>query len=128
MDRRTFIAAGTWFSTAALGAPWSHVASGRHTVTRRTIALFDSSLAASGALDASAALASLTGHAARERLLAFDLGAAASSDIGSFWYTTLSPHVSAAPATLIGVTRAADFFLLGRLALRPRPVPVYTRN
>jgi hypothetical protein len=117
MDRRTFIAAGTWFSTQPLVAPWDSVGESQR-ATRRTIAVFDSTMPGSAtSLDA------LTRYATREGLPAFDLGHAAGADIAAFWYATLAPHMMAAPTTVLGVTRAADFFVLARLALRPGRMP-----
>lgn len=114
MDRRTFIAAGAWFSTAAWSAPWPDLAD-----LRRAIVLCDSSLANS------AASVALKVHAAREGLPTYDLADPAHADVGALWYATLAPRVASAPATLIGVTRSADFFVLARLALRPGRIPVH---
>jgi hypothetical protein len=111
MDRRTFIATGAWFSTGAFAPMWlAEVAGATENVgatdTRRALAVFDASLAEASAF---------TDHAARLRLPAFDIG----EDIGALWHTTLAPRIARAPAVLVGVARAADFFVLTRLAQRP---------
>ncbi|MEM5385627.1 hypothetical protein VSR68_18795 [Paraburkholderia phymatum] len=108
MERRTFIAAGAWLSaTAAWRVPWFH-ADG----LLADIALIDTSLPESAALSA---------HAAHVRLPAFDINDAPHADIAVLWYEALAPRAAQADGrlTLIGVTRAADFFVLARLALQP---------
>jgi hypothetical protein len=124
MDRRTFIAAGTWYSTGAWLPAWltvssaaarsaaSHEAAPNGTTSARatrTFAIFDATLAQADAF---------AGHAARLSIPAFDIGN--DNDIGALWHTSLAPGVArAASSTLIGFTRASDFFVLTRLALRP---------
>jgi hypothetical protein len=108
MKRRTFIAAGAWLSaTAAWGVPWLH-----DDGLLADIALIDTSLPESAALSA---------HATRVRLPVFDINDAPHADVATLWYETLAPRAAQAGGrlTLIGVTRAADFFVLARLALQP---------
>jgi hypothetical protein len=124
MDRRTFIATGTWYSTAAWLPAWFTTTSAQaqgaasHAALRNgatlvhatpTFAIFDTSLAQADAF---------AGHAGRLSIPAFDIGN--DNDIGALWHTSLAPRVArAASSTLIGFTRASDFFVLTRLALRP---------
>ncbi len=108
MQRRTFIAAGAWLpATAAWRVPWLP-----HDGLRADLVLIDSTLRESAAL---------ADHAARMRLPVIDLGAAPHADIAALWYGTLAPRAERAEGrlTLIGVTRAADFFVLARLAQAP---------
>jgi hypothetical protein len=108
MRRRTFLAAGVWVpATAAWRPPWLHPDE-----LRADLALIDSALPEAAAL---------TAHAARLRLPVIDLGAAPHADIAALWYDTLAPRSAQAQGrlTLLGVTRAADFFVLARLALPP---------
>ena len=108
MKRRTFIAAGGWLSaTAAWGVPWLQPAG-----LQADIALIDSTLPESAALSL---------HAARASLPTFDIDRAPHADIAALWYETLAPRAANADGrlALIGVTRAADFFVLARLALQP---------
>jgi hypothetical protein len=124
MDRRTFIAAGTWYSTGA----WLPACFAMGTVEARgavsydaarddpplarnapTFAVFDATLAQADAF---------AGHAVRLSIPAFDIGN--DHDIGALWHTSLARSVARAPSsTIIGFTRASDFFVLTRLALRP---------
>jgi hypothetical protein len=119
MDRRTFIATGAWYSTGAWLPAWFAAGSAGaqeavgaapgDTVTARaarTFAVFDASLAQADAF---------ADHAARLLIPAFDIG----DDIGALWHASLASRVARAPSALIGLTRAADFFVLTRLALRP---------
>jgi len=106
MDRRTFVLTGAWLSTTAGGAwPWLAQAAARG----NTLAVVDSTLACGPAF---------AGYVARMKLPAFDTG----DDIGALWYTTLAPLLSRtlapAPASLIGLTRASDYFVLKELAVR----------
>ncbi len=112
MNRRTFIAAGTWFSACGALSPWfadaadeadAAAIAGAHP-TR--LALFDSTLAQAGAF---------VDYTARRRIPAFDIG----DDIGALWYRALAPRVARQPVVLLGLARASDFFVLARLALRP---------
>ncbi|HWT38557.1 MAG TPA: hypothetical protein VN289_19880 [Paraburkholderia sp.] len=117
MRRRTFIAAGAWLpATAAWRGPWLH-----HDGLRADLALIDSTLHESAAL---------SDHAARVRLPVIDLGAAPHADIAALWYDTLAPRAARAEGrlTLIGVTRAADFFVLARLALPPAAQMTHARS
>ncbi|MBN3757264.1 hypothetical protein G3N95_30290 [Paraburkholderia sp. Tr-20389] len=108
MQRRTFIAATAWLSaTAAWHMPWLHPDG-----LRAHLALIDSALPESAALST---------HAARMRLPVIDLGDTPHADIAALWYDVLVPRAARTEGrlTLIGVTRAADFFVLARLALPP---------
>ncbi|GJH06177.1 hypothetical protein [Paraburkholderia terrae] len=108
MQRRTFIAAGAWLSAApAFGAPWLRLDG-----LRADLALIDTALPESTALG---------DRAARMRVPVFDVSAAPHADIATLWYDSLAPRAmrSAGRLTLVGVTRAADFFVLARLALPP---------
>ncbi|MBP0589057.1 hypothetical protein J8I87_04840 [Paraburkholderia sp. LEh10] len=108
MKRRTFIASGAWLSAmAAWGAPWLHPDG-----TLADLALIDATLPESAALSL---------HAARMRLPTFDVNSAPHADIATLWYDTLAPRAAQTGGrlTLLGVTRAADFFVLARLALQP---------
>jgi len=122
MDRRTFIATGTWYSSAAWLPAWlaAETAEARAAASRdaarqdttlartaRAFALFDASLARADAF---------AEHAARLAIPVFEIG----DDIGALWHTSLAASMARAPSpTLIGFTRASDFFVLTRLALRP---------
>jgi hypothetical protein len=116
MDRRTFIATGTWYSTGAWVPAWlvaDHAEAAcavpcgsTPAFGRETLAVFDATLAQADAF---------ADHAARLRIPAFDIG----DDIGALWHTALAPRAARAPVALIGFTRASDFFVLTRLALRP---------
>ncbi|MFP3566552.1 hypothetical protein [Paraburkholderia sp. SIMBA_030] len=102
MDRRTFMMTGAWFSTAAGGAwPWLAHAAARC----NTLAVIDSTLACGPAF---------ADYVAQLNLPAFETG----DDIGSLWYTTLAPRLSRAQVSLIGLTRASDYFVLEQLANR----------
>ncbi|MFM0673291.1 hypothetical protein [Paraburkholderia sediminicola] len=110
MDRRTFMMTGAYLSTAAGSAwPWlAHAAAHSNTV-----AVVDSTLAYGAAF---------AGYAAHRQLRVFETG----DDIGALWYTTLAPLLCAAPTSmststlapvsLIGLTRASDYFVLNQLA------------
>ncbi|HEY3596147.1 MAG TPA: hypothetical protein VGL08_01330, partial [Paraburkholderia sp.] len=116
MDRRTFIATGTWFSACAYLPPWFADAANVTAAAgpRDALAVFDSSLAQAGAC---------ARYAARLRISAFEIG----DDIGALWYSALAPCIAHSrtgkPAhhavALIGIARASDFFVLARLALQP---------
>lgn len=126
MDRRTFIAAGTWYSTGAWLPAWFTACSAeargavapdtsRDGATlasaARRFAVFDTSLAQSSVF---------AGHAARLSMPAFEIGNGNDNDIGTLWHASLAACVARAPSsTLIGFTRASDFFVLTRLALQP---------
>ncbi|HYS64254.1 MAG TPA: hypothetical protein VEN30_10645 [Paraburkholderia sp.] len=106
MDRRAFIITGAWLSTTAGGAwPWLAHAAARS----NTLAVVDSTLACGPAF---------AGYVARMKLPTFETG----DDIGALWYTTLAPLLShtlaPTPASLIGLTRASDYFVLKELATR----------
>ncbi|MCC8401562.1 hypothetical protein LJ655_06565 [Paraburkholderia sp. MMS20-SJTN17] len=110
MDRRTFLVTGAWLSTAAGGAwPWLAQAAARADAAR-TFAIVDSTLECG---------ASFARYAAQLRLPTFETG----DDAGVLWFTALAPLLGASqlpPATpsLIGFTRASDYFVLRHLALR----------
>lgn len=98
---------GAWLSSVAGGAwPWLASAAARG----GTLAIVDASLASG---------ASFTQYAARMKLPVFGTG----DDIGALWYTTLAPLLTRTPgrrvASLIGLTRASDYFVLSELAIRP---------
>ncbi|MFM0044273.1 hypothetical protein PQR05_07645 [Paraburkholderia sediminicola] len=106
MDRRAFMMAGAWFSTAAGGAwPWLAHAAARGD----TLAVIDSTLACGPAF---------ADYVAHMKLPAFETG----DDIGVLWYSTLAlrlRHTPAqTPASLIGLTRVSDYFVLKELATR----------
>jgi hypothetical protein len=116
MDRRTFIATGTWYSTGAWVPAW--LAAGDAEAAGAGAAPADTTLAcpALAVFDATLAQADrFADHAARLRIPTFDVG----DDIGLLWHRSLAPRVAHAPSALIGFTRASDFFVLTRLALRP---------
>jgi hypothetical protein len=106
MDRRTFMMTGAWLSTAA-GSAWPWLA--RAAERSDTLAVVDSTLVCG------AAFARFAEHM---KLPLFETG----DDIGALWYTTLAPRLSSTsgrePASLIGLTRASDYFVLGELATR----------
>ena len=106
MDRRAFMMTGAWLSTAAGGAwPWLADAAARHD----TFAVIDSTLAGGPAFAA---------YVAHMKLPVFEAG----DDIGALWYTTLALRFgqtsAQSPASLIGLTRASDYFVLRELATR----------
>ncbi|MGF6771195.1 hypothetical protein P3T18_003674 [Paraburkholderia sp. GAS199] len=43
---------------------------------------------------------------------------ASGDDIGTLWYTTLAPRLARTPCSLLGLTRASDYFVLRHLAVR----------
>jgi hypothetical protein len=97
---------GACLSTVAGGAwPWIAHAGAR----RNTLAIVDSTLAYGAAF---------AGYAAHRQLPVFETG----DDIGALWYTTLAPLLcrtpALMPASLIGLTRASDYFVLKELATR----------
>ncbi|MFM0501722.1 hypothetical protein [Paraburkholderia caffeinilytica] len=110
MDRRTFMMTGAWLSTAAGGAwPWLTQTAAR----QNTFAVIDSTLAGGPAF---------ADYVAHMKLPVFEAG----DDIGALWYTTLAPRLgqtsaqtfAQTPASLIGLTRASDYFVLKELATR----------
>jgi hypothetical protein len=106
MDRRSFMTTAVCVPGAAACAwPWlERVAAQRHTV-----AVIDSTLANGAAF---------AGYAAQWPVTVLEAG----DDIGALWYTTLEPLLRVtterAPAALIGLTRASDYFVLEQLATR----------
>jgi hypothetical protein len=114
MDRRTFVMTGAWLSTATGGAwPWLAHAGARGD----TVAVVDSTLAGGP---------SFADYVARMKLRAFEAG----DDIGALRYTTLAPLLvqsgaqshAQAPPSLIGLTRASDYFVLKQFAMRTGPM------
>jgi hypothetical protein len=109
MDRRTFMMTGAWLSTTA-GSVWPWLT---HAAARgNTLAIVDSTLVHGPAF------AQFAGHM---KLPIFETG----DDIGALWYTTLAPRVRLmfarepiSPVSLIGLTRASDYFVLRDLATR----------
>jgi hypothetical protein len=111
MDRRSFIATGVWISGGVLTPAWliqatqaaeaAQAGSGQH-----ALAIFDASLTEAAAF---------AGHTARLGISALDIG----DDIGALWHATLAPRAASEPVTILGVVRAADYFVLSRLAQRP---------
>jgi hypothetical protein len=110
MDRRIFMMTGAYLSTAA-GSAWPWLA---HAAARsNTVAVADSTLTYGAAFAA---------YASHRQLSVFETG----DDIGALWYTTLAPLLCATPtctptptlqsASLIGLTRASDYFVLSQLA------------
>jgi hypothetical protein len=113
MERRTFLAAGAWLSaTAGTGAPWLSRAFPGGGARRADFALIDTTLSEATAL---------SDHAMRLRVPILDVNRAPHADIAALWYDLLAPRAAASGGrlTLLGVTRAADFFVLTRLALPP---------
>lgn len=112
MDRRTFMLTGAWLATAAGGAwPWLAQAAARAD-NAQTFAIVDSTLECG---------ASFARYAAHLRLPTFETG----DDAGALWFTTLAPlfddrKTPQALASLIGFTRASDYFVLQHLALRTK--------
>ncbi|ASV99648.1 hypothetical protein [Paraburkholderia aromaticivorans] len=106
MDRRTFMITGACLPGVAASAwPWlAHAAA-----CGNTVAVADSTLAGGAAL---------AGYAAHRQWPVFETG----DDIGALWYSTLAPLLGVssarASATLIGLTRASDYFVLSELAAR----------
>ncbi|CAE6784079.1 hypothetical protein R69888_04449 [Paraburkholderia haematera] len=93
---------GAWLSTAAGGAwPWLAHAAALHD----TLAVIDSSL--TGGL-------AFADYVAHMKLPVFEPG----DDMGVLWYSTLAPRLSQTPASLIGLTRASDYFVLKEFATR----------
>lgn len=99
---------GAWLSSAAGAAwPWPWLA---HVACRPdTLAVIDPTLANSPAF---------ANYVAQMKLPVFETG----EDIGLLWYTTLAPRFKQTPArscaSLIGLTRASDYFVLRELATR----------
>ncbi|SMG26988.1 hypothetical protein [Paraburkholderia susongensis] len=109
MDRRTFMLTGAWLSTMAGGAwPWLAQAAARGNEAR-TLAVADSTLVCGS---------SFARYAAHLKLPIFETG----DDAGALWFSALAPLLGdtsarAAPS-LIGFTRASDYFILRHLAMR----------
>lgn len=97
---------GAWLSTAAGGAwPWL-----AHAATRPdTLAVIDATLAGGPAF---------ADYVAHMKLPVLEAG----DDIGALWYATLAPRLrqtsAQTPASLIGLIRASDYFVLRELATR----------
>jgi hypothetical protein len=101
MDRRTFMMSGAWLSAA--GAAWPWPARAAH--ARNTIAVVDVNLLSGTAF---------ADFATRLNMPMVEAG----DDIGALWYATLAPRFAAASVSLLGLTRASDYFVLGQLANR----------
>lgn len=102
MDRRTFVMTGVWLSAAGGALPWM----ARAAQVRDMIAVVDTNLASGRAF---------ADNVTRLDMPVFEVG----DDIGTLWYATLAPRFAAMPVSLIGFTRASDYFVLGRLAAAP---------
>jgi hypothetical protein len=107
MDRRTFMMTGAWLSTVT-GAAWPWLA--RAAEQGGTLAIVDSTLACGP---------SFARYAARMKLPTFETG----DDIGALWYSTLAPLIdrsrgTSARRSVIGLTRASDYFVLDGLVTR----------
>lgn len=108
MDRRTFMMSGAWMSSAAVGGAWPSLV---HADMRaNTLAIVDT-----GSTHGLA----FADYATRLKLPLFEPG----DDIGALWYTTLAPLLDDRTSlrtqpSLIGLTRASDFFVLKQLATR----------
>jgi hypothetical protein len=117
MQRRTFMTAGAWLTvSSAWAAPWLD-GDGLHA----DLALVDTTLREAAAL---------ADHAARAGWPVVDIGRMPHADIAALWYGTLAPYAARSQGrlTLVGVTRAADFFVLARLAQRPAMPAMHTRG
>ena len=106
MNRRTFMMSSAWLSTAAGSAwPWLTHAAARS----NALAIVDATLVHGPAF---------VQFADHMKLPVFETG----DDIGALWYTTLAPRVrlmsAREPVSLIGLTRASDYFVLRDLATR----------
>ncbi|MFM0648747.1 hypothetical protein PQR14_30890 [Paraburkholderia bryophila] len=103
MDRRTFMMSGAWLSSAAW--PLLADADGR----LDTLAIVDTTLTHGPAF---------ADYASRLKLPLFE----ANDDVGTLWYTTLAPLLDRTSLrmqlSLIGLTRASDYFVLKQLATR----------
>ncbi|PRX26525.1 hypothetical protein B0G75_11826 [Paraburkholderia sp. BL18I3N2] len=128
MDRRTFMMTSAYLSTAAGSAwPWLVHAAARS----NAVAVVDSTLAYGAAF---------AGYASHRQLPVFETG----DDIGALWFTKLAPLLCATPtrtparapaptptpqsASLIGLTRASDYFVLSQLAKSAGQVIEYSRE
>ena len=108
MDRRTFMLSGAWLSSTAAGGAWPSLA--RAAVPRDTLAIVDTTLTHGPAC---------AEYARRLKLALFEPG----DDIGVLWYTTLGPRLEDRTSlwtqpSMIGLTRASDYFVLRQLATR----------
>jgi hypothetical protein len=118
MNRRTFMLSGAALATVAGSAwPWFAQAAGSAREAR-AFAIVDSMLCCADAL---------ARYAARVGLPVFETG----GDVGTLWFAQLAPLLdsaavtAAAPAarlarpraSLLGITRASDYFVLRHLAL-----------
>jgi len=101
MNRRISMMTGAWLTGVAGGA-WPSLACAA--ARSGTLAIVDRSLTCGPAF---------ARYAASIKLPVFETG----SDIGVLWYTTLAPRLTPR-SSLIGVTRASDYFVLHELATR----------
>ncbi|ASL42564.1 hypothetical protein bAD24_I03685 [Burkholderia sp. AD24] len=108
MDRRTFMLSGAWLSSTTAGCAWPSLA--QAAVPRDTLAIVDSTVTHGPAF---------AEYARRLKLALFEPG----DDIGALWYTTLAPRLDDRTSwwtqpSLIGLTRASDYFVLKQLTTR----------
>lgn len=101
MNRRTFMMTGACLPTIAADV-WPALA--RAASQSGTLAIVDHSLPSGPAF---------ARYAAQMNLPVFEAG----GDIGALWYTTLAPRLPPM-SSLIGLTRASDYFVLHVLATR----------
>jgi hypothetical protein len=102
MNRRTFMMTSAWLPTVTGGA-WSMRVL-RAASRSNTLAIVDRSLTCGPAF---------AYYAACLKLPIFETG----DDVGALWYTTLAPRLTPR-SSVIGVTRASDYFVLHELAAR----------
>src|ERR1700744_6085765 len=122
MDRRAFMLTGACFSAAA-GSTCPRLA--QAALRSNAVAVVDSTLAYGAAF---------AGYAAHRALPVFETG----DDIGALWYVTLAPLLGAAvpmpaliapsPASLIGLIRASDYFVLTQFARSAGQVIEHSRE
>lgn len=99
MDRRTFVKTGASLAAAGCVPPCLVAALKRP----QTLAIVDVSLAKSRVF---------ADTLARRGLPFVDVR----GDVGALWFATLASHLARTNATLTGVVRASDFFVLKHLA------------
>ncbi|QDQ83737.1 hypothetical protein [Paraburkholderia megapolitana] len=102
MDRRTFVATSAWLAATA-GYTWPAFA--RVADTRGTLAVVDLNFAHGRAF---------AQHAAGMSMATVEVG----DDIGALWHSVLVSHLAGTGASLVGVVRASDSFVLAHLANR----------
>jgi hypothetical protein len=95
---------GAWLSAAGgCTLPWM----ARAANARNRIAVVDVNLVSGRAF---------ADYVARLEMPVFEPG----DDVGLLWHATLAPRLAAVQGSLIGFTRASDFFVLGQLAASSR--------